>query len=151
MWSGHRCTCGISDHSVCIVNDPSIAANNGPTPVSCNSTTGICVPRSMVPPAGGPAFEPPTQTITVGCPVLAFLARAGRMLFVVWDLRQSQNRRCMRHRAHPSHRTAKSGAPSFPGRVREIKKAGPPVSYLGTPSGTYLVYNPLTGQEAVLQ
>jgi hypothetical protein len=27
-------------------------ANNGPTPVSCNSTTGICVPRSMVPPPG---------------------------------------------------------------------------------------------------
>ena len=36
--------------------------------------------------AGGPALELPTRSIRVGGPVLALLARAGMMLFVVLDL-----------------------------------------------------------------
>jgi hypothetical protein len=51
-WSKSTLALGLPEWAGKTASGPAVAANNGPTPVSCNSTTGICVPRSMVPPPG---------------------------------------------------------------------------------------------------
>src|SRR5208282_2294226 len=51
-WSKSTLALGLPEWSGKTASGPVVAANNAPSNVSCNSTTGICVPAKMIPPPG---------------------------------------------------------------------------------------------------